>query len=34
MSPSKGDFKEGLLKMACGTPEIYEEFIKICFKII
>jgi hypothetical protein len=34
MSMSKGDFKEGVLRFACGSPEIYEEFSKLAFKII
>lgn len=34
MSVSKGDFKEGILRFACGTPEIYEEFSKLAFKIV
>jgi len=33
MSVSKGDFKEGILRFACGSPDIYEEFCKISFKI-
>ena len=33
MSITKGDFKEGILRFACGSPEIFEEFSKMSFKI-
>lgn len=27
------DFKEDILKFACGTQEILDDFIKISFKL-